>query len=290
MMEINKSYKTAYGAAYARLLEQYQPQKIKLFDDSLVKNFFSSYISFLMQFSIIRKMLIFNYDIASAGILGLQVCRTKYIDDALKEAIDNGIEQLVILGTGFDTRPYRISCAKRIKVFEVDLPIILDKKRRVIEKCLGEVPNDIIFTPIDFNTQTLEEVLTGKELDFAKPIFFIWEGVTQYITEEAVKNTLKFISKASANSIVLFTYVLKSVIDRTSNIAGADFLMNYFEMGEQTWNFGLNPSDISDFVNQYNLTLIEDVGASYYLENYLKPLGRNLYVSEMERIIYARIT
>lgn len=53
--------------------------------------------------------------------------------------------------------------------------------------------------------------------------------------------------------------------------------------------FGLNPSDISNFIKQYNLKLIEDVGVSYYQENYLKPIGRKLNVSLIERISYAKI-
>lgn len=82
---------------------------------------------------------------------------------------------------------------------------------------------------------------------------------------------------------------MKSVIDRTSSLVGADNLTNYLKMGEQIWSFGLEPEDISDFLKQYNLTLIEDIGASYYQENYMKPIGRNLDVSEIERIVYAKV-
>lgn len=289
MMDGNESYRTAYVAAYARLIEQYEPKETRLFNDSFVKNFFSNYISFIMQFTIIRNILIFMYNATSTGLLGLQVCRTKYIDEKLKEAMDKGIEQVVILGAGFDTRLYRISDINRMRGFEVDLSILQDKKKMIIKKCLGELPNNIIFAPIDFNIQTLEEVLAIKELDFSKPIFFIWEGVTQYITKEAVINTLKFISKAPSGSAVVFTYALKSVVDGTTNIIGADILTTLFKAGEQAWRFGLNPSEINNFIKEYNLELIEDVGSSYYQENYLKPIGRKLDVSLIERITYAKI-
>ena len=83
--------KTAYDAAYARLIEEYQPSEIRLFDDPLAKMFFINYISFFMQFSFIRKLSTFMYNITSTGIFGLQVCRTRYIDNVLKEAIDDGI-------------------------------------------------------------------------------------------------------------------------------------------------------------------------------------------------------
>ena len=199
-MDRNESYKTAYVTAYARLIEQYEPRETRLFNDSFVKNFFSNYLSFIMKFTIVRNLLIFMYNATLTGLFGLQVCRTKYIDVKLKEAMDKGIEQVVILGAGFDTRLYRIPDINRMRGFEVDLPIMKDKKKRIIKKCLGELPSNVIYTPIDFNIQTLDEVLAIKELNFSKPIFFIWEGVTQYITKEAVSNTLKFISKASSGS------------------------------------------------------------------------------------------
>ena len=288
-MESNQSYKTAYVAAYARLIEQYQPIELRLFNDSLVKKFFSNYICYMMKFSVLRKILIFMYNTSAVGLLGLQVCRTKYIDDILKKAINEGIKQIVILGTGFDTRAYRIPGINEIKVFEVDLPIILDKKQGIIRKCIGEIPNNVIFTPIDFNVQKLDEVLVAKDLEVSKPSLFIWEGVTQYITEEAITNTLKFISKNSSGSRVVFTYILKSVIDGSSNIIDGEGLRNLFEAGNQPWHFGLNPSEVNDFIGKNNLRLIEDIGASYYQENYLKPIGRNLDISKFERIIYATV-
>lgn len=290
MMESNQSYKTAYGAAYARLIEQYQPKELRLFNDSVVKIFFSNYISYMMKFSVLRKILIFMYNASAVGLLGLQVCRTKYIDDILKKAINEGIKQIVILGTGFDTRAYRIPGINEIKVFEVDLPNILDKKQSLIRKCIGNIPDNIIFTPIDFNVQKLDEVLMDKDLELSKPSLFIWEGVTQYISEEAIINTLKFISNTSSGSMLVFTYILKSVIDGTSNKIDGEALMNLFKAGDQPWQFGLNPSEVNDFIEPYNLRLIEDIGASYYQKNYLKPIGRNLNISEFERIIYARVS
>lgn len=288
-MEGNESYKTAYAAAYARLVEQYEPKETRLFNDIFVKNFFSRYISSIMRFKAIRNLMIFMYNTASTGLFGLQVCRTKYIDEKLKEAIDNGVEQVVILGAGFDTRLFRIQNTNRIKGFEIDLPMMQDKKKKIMKKCLGELPRNIIFTPIDFNIQTLDEVLEVIELDFSKPIFFIWEGVTQYITKEAVENTLRFISKASSESAVVFTYALESVVDGTANIIGVETLTTLLKAGGQTWNFGINPSEIENFIKQYNLELIEDVGSSYYQENYLKPIGRKLDVSLIERIAYAKL-
>jgi methyltransferase (TIGR00027 family) len=285
----NQSWKTAFVAASGRLLEQYQPKEIRLFDDPVIKIFFSKLTLFQMQFKIVRDMQIMMSDFMTKGALGTLLGRTKYIDDLLESAISNHIDQVVILGAGLDTRPYRFSNSNHIKIIEVDLPIMQNIKKEKIQKHLGALPTNVTFIPIDFNSQTLDQVLTSKELDFSRPIFFIWEGVTQYITDEAVKNTLKFISRASSGSMVVFSYVLKNIIDKKSNPLETDTMLDYFESKNQSWIFGLDPLSINDFINQFDLTLVEDIGASYYQENYLKPLKRSLAVSEYERIVYAKI-
>ena len=66
------------------------------------------------------------------------------------------------------------------------------------------------------------------------------------------------------------------MIDKSSNVVGTENLINLFEMGDITWNFGFNQSEISDVINKYNLTLIEDVRNSYYQEKYLRPIKSNL--------------
>jgi len=287
-MSHNKSWRTAFLPATPRLIEQYEINGMRLFDDSFIKNFHSKFTLFMMQFKIIRDLERMMLDIFSKGAFGLILCRTKYIDDVLQISIDNGIQQVVILGAGLDTRPYRIESSDNLKVVEVDLPIMQNIKKRKVRKCLGELPTHITYVPIDFNKQSLEEVLSNEVLDTGKPIFFIWEGVTQYITEEAVKSTFRFISKAVIGSAVVFSYILKDVIDKTSDIEGINDVMDYFITKDQSWEFGLEPSNVGEFLKPFKLITIEDVGDSYYQERYLKPIGRKLDVSEMERVIYAK--
>lgn len=287
-MPSNQSWRTAFLVTTPRLIEQYETNDMRLFDDLIIKRFFSKMTLFMMQFKIIRDIERMMLDLLAKGTFGLIICRTKYIDDLLQTAIDNGMEQVVILGAGLDTRPYRIEAMNRIKIFEVDLPIIQNIKKEKIRKCLGALPTHITYVPIDFNKQVLEDALNNEALDTRKPIFFIWEGVTQYITEEAVKSTLGFISKTVVGSAVVFTYILKDVIDKTSDIDGANDVMNYFITKDQTWNFGINPSKVYEFLTQFKIELIEEVGASYYHEKYLKPMDRKLNISEIERAVYAQ--
>ncbi len=281
--------RTALGAAICRLIEQYQPEKTRLFDDPVAKELVGGPIRFLMQFATMRNFTLKQTDAAAKGIYGVQICRTRYIDDAVQAAISQGIKQLVILGAGYDTRPYRLPEMESVQVFELDLPTMQDDKKKKLQKYLGRLPDRVSFIPIDFDTQTVEAVFSGTAFNPAKPALFIWEGVTQYISEEAVRQTLAFVGKSAPGSIIVFTYILKSIIERRPDIPGADHLMDVVAK-QSPWVFGLEPSGIPDFLKPYHLCLIADVGKVDYQEKYLKPVKRNLVVFEGERIVQATVS
>ena len=191
-----------------------------------------------------------------------------------------------ILGAGLESRLYRLPGIERVNAFEVDLPAVQDDKKKKIQKYFGRLPEHVTFIPIDFDTQTLEDVFAGTPFDLSRPAMFIWEGVTQYITEEAVRRTLAFVGKSAPGSILVFTYIVKSIIERRSDIPGADQLMDVVAQ-DSSWIFGLEPSSIPAILKPFHLSLIADGGNADYQEKYLKPLGWSLVVSEGERIALA---
>jgi methyltransferase (TIGR00027 family) len=103
---------------FAGSLSSTSPKKNRLFDDPVAKELVGAPIRFLMQFAGMRRLTVQQTDAVAKGIYGVQVCRTRFIDDVVQAAISQGIEQLVILGAGYDTRPYRLPQTKTVKVFE----------------------------------------------------------------------------------------------------------------------------------------------------------------------------
>lgn len=280
--------RTALGTAICRLIEQYQSNETRLFNDPVTKELVGTPIRLMMQVAMMRNYTIKQTDAVAQGIFGAQICRTRYIDDAVQAALSQGINQLVILGAGMDTRPYRLPGINGVRVFEVDLPAVQNDKMKKIQKHFGRFPENVAFIPIDFDTQSLEEVFAGATFDPSRPAVFIWEGVTQYISEEAVQRTLTFVGKSVPGSILLFTYVLKSIIERRSNIPDAEHMLDVVAK-TAPWVFGLEPSSLPSFLKPFHLALVADVGNADYQEKYLKPLGRNLVVFEGERVVQAAI-
>jgi methyltransferase (TIGR00027 family) len=280
---------TALGAAVCRLIEQYQPEKTRLFNDLLVKDLVGAPFRALMQFASMRNLTMQQMDAITPGIYGVQISRTRFIDDAVQDALLRGIGQVVILGAGLDTRPYRLAGIERVKVFEVDLPSVQEEKKKKLQKRFGHLPEHVTFIPIDFDTQNLEAVFTGTAFDPASPAVFVWEGVTQYLSEEAVRQTLAFVGRSASGSNLVFTYVLKSLIERRSGIAGADKMMDRMAKQGSPWLFGLEPESLASFLEPFHLHLLADVGSADYQANYFKPMKRGLVVSEMERIAQATV-
>lgn len=288
-MDKNNSGQTAFGAATARLMEQYEKAEWRLFYDPVITHLTNRITVFLMGFKSVRKVMFKLFDNQTDGIYGSQVCRTRFIDEKMQAALDSGIEQILILGAGLDTRAYRMALNEQAKVFEIDLAWVQKYKTEKLKKFYGALPKQVCYAPIDFNMQAISEVLKESPFDFQKPTFIIWEAVTQYISPAAVTKTFQFISTMPAGSSVVFTYVLESVIKKESKIRGANELMAFFEKRNSPWLFGIEPNALKTYLLQFGLVLTEDVGCEYYQQKYLNPINRKLNVTEIERVTLARI-
>jgi hypothetical protein len=143
------------------LIEQYQPEETRLFSDPLVKGMVGAPIRVLMQSARMRNLTMQQMDAITPGIYGVQISRTRFIDDAVQDAFSRGIGQVVILGAGLDTRPYRLAGIERAKVFEVDLPSVQGEKKKKLQKHFGRLPAHVTFLPIDFDTQSRRCIIPG---------------------------------------------------------------------------------------------------------------------------------
>lgn len=139
---------------------------------------------------------------AARGIADNLALRTSAIDRAVRDAIVIGARQLVILGAGYDGRAWRMLELAGVKVFEVDHPSTqADKRRHVPElpRPIGEVS----FVAIDFEHESIDEVLNRAGHDPSVPTCWIWEGVVMYLTHDAMHATLAGIAGRSASGSTL---------------------------------------------------------------------------------------
>jgi methyltransferase (TIGR00027 family) len=118
------------------------------------------------------------------------------------------------------------------------------------------------------------------------PTFFIWEGVTQYLTADAVRATFDQLAQAASGSRLDFTYVRRDFIDGV-NLYGAPVLYRNMRQRSQVWKFGLLPGEIEGFLADYGWRLIEQAGPDELMDRYVRPAGRDLTASQIEWSVYA---
>ena len=238
----------------------------------------------------VRHALIALAERRGPGALGMLLCRTRYIDDALCSALEEGLDQVVNLGVGFDTRAYRISGIDQTHVFEVDQPVPLAWKQSRLQQVLGSPPPHVAFVPIDFNEQKLEDALTTAGFRNGAKTFFIWEGVTQYITAEAVDATFRYVSRATApGSEIVFTYIHRGIVDGSARSETDEIFVSATQRGGMPWIFGLDPAELAGYLAARVLSLVDHAGASEYRARYLDPLSRQMDVYEGERMVLAQV-
>ena len=238
----------------------------------------------------LRQLLVAVTELRGPGAYGNLVCRTRYIDDSLLAALKGGLDQVVILGAGFDWRPYRIPGIDLTRVFEVDLPEVQAIKQKYILKTYNNFPAHVTLVPVDFNDQDLAEQLHAAGFREGLRTFFVWEGVTQYITEQAVDSTLRFISSANATGgIVVFTYIHRGIIDGYERSVIDEKMLSIANQGGVPWVFGFDPSEIEPYLAARGLKFLEEAWTPVYNRLYLQPVGRQMEVFAGERIVQAAV-
>jgi methyltransferase (TIGR00027 family) len=270
-------------------VEQSFPREQRLITDDVAYRFLPLAMKALVtltRFQPARALLIGLSERDSPGVWGGMLRRKRYIDDKVVEGLSAGLAAVVNLGAGLDTRAYRLPSLRTVPVFEVDLPENVERKRARLQQVFGRVPDHVTLVPIDFDRQDLETVMASHGHRLEEKTFFIWEGVTQYLTETGVRRTFDYLAKAQTGSRLVFTYVRKEFIDGTC-LFGLSARPQVVRIRDQLWHFGQAPDQVAEFLAQYSWREVEQMGSQEATAWYPAPSGRTLEASDIERAVYA---
>ncbi len=163
--------------------------------------------------------------------------RTRYYDDRLGEQIAQGCKQVVILGSGLDTRPVR-KAAPGVAYFEIEDAGTLDLKRARY----SETGTDARVTLISANyvTSGVIALLEANGFDRGLPSFFIWEGNTMYLTSTRVMKVLNDLKDNVRRFAISFDYMDEAVVGMTTGEEGATAFVERFAGMGAPWTYGLD--------------------------------------------------
>jgi methyltransferase (TIGR00027 family) len=212
-------------------------------------------------------------DWATDGLLQFVLARHRYMDDALARALRGKVEQIVLLGAGYDMRAYRFAKALRKRpLFEVDHPATSDRKASIVARHAEELPAaEVRRVAVDFETQSFRDELRKAGFRERRKTFFVWEGVSMYLTRSAVKKTLATLRLMSApgSQVVLDLWFLPDEHDLRS--VARRFSSNFLALLGEPVTFGLHPEDAGPFFERLGFRLQDVADASVLRQRYFTP-------------------
>jgi methyltransferase (TIGR00027 family) len=277
--------------ALSRALETCKPEDRRICCDPFAKRFLSArYRPFLIGRPV-RAATERLIESMFAGHHYYVVARTRYFDDALVTSLVEPLEQLVILGAGYDSRAYRFADRlSRTTVFEVDHPATSRAKREATSRFPRDgVAPQVAYVPVDFTVDTLAERLIRSGYAPDARTLFLWEGVTPYLDGEAVDGTLEFVRSCSAaGSIVVFDYILRSVVEGRCTMRGAQKEAEKMSNTDEPLTFGISDGQAAAFLSDRGFHRVVDIGADELKQSYFTTTdSRRRYVKPWWRIAQA---
>ena len=282
---------TAQGVAKQRLIETIAGPDKRVINDPYADSFVigSGFIKLMGH-----KLNAWLSEKLAPGFHEHLIARTKFIDELIEKSAVNGIEQYVILGAGYDSRAHRLELPSSLKIFEVDQPEVSDNKLAKLPK---ELPNseNVTYVNIDFSYQSLTDQLISAGFDQEKSTIFTLEGVSQYITKEAVSSTIKELASLTrdTNSIFFMSYV-DELLDKNPEACfgegypnpakKAKLIKSLSDKVGEPWISFYSDAEIEDLLSQNGYSIKENVTLEELNSLYFSPVGRTLNENQIFKL------
>ncbi len=217
------------------------------------------------------------------GAYEFMLARTLFFDELVLHALQANVAQIVFLGAGYDSRPYRFQeFIRDTHIFEVDAAPTQQRKQTCLEQAGILIPPQVHFAPINFETDALQAALQSAGYRSAQQTLFIWEGVSYYLSQEAVDMLLATIrSIAGHGSSIGFDYAaLSPATLQNSDVQEFRQMMRTRHADEPT-TFGIPAGQIEAFLSEHGFQVVEhltaaDLNDRYFAEAGSAPTGRVL--------------
>ena len=167
-------------------------------------------------------------------------------------------------------------------------------KKKVMGEKLADLPVNVTYAPIDFNTQDLGTVLAklGYQKN-QKTLFNLGGGCLLLGPSRRRGEHPAFYRQESApGSSVVFDYLPPSVVNGTNKNPYAKIVAEYVRSVGEPFTFGIEPANCGAFLKKQNLTQVSDIGHDYLVKEYMtssngQPFGT---LPDFFRITQAKVT
>lgn len=185
---------TAQWTTLARALELDRPAEQRIVTDQYAPAFLTPGYRAVLQTLRLGSPLVRRAErVDVVGLVAFVLCRHAFIDEHLLGALADGVQQVVVLGAGYDARAYRFADEIGTRpVYEVDLAPLSRRKAAIVRDrrdLFGAT--QVRRVEIDFRSDSLAERLQSAGFEVGAKTFVVWEGVSMYLSGDAVSATLR---------------------------------------------------------------------------------------------------
>lgn len=201
-----------------------------------------------------------------------ELVRTKFIDEAMLAEVAAGLDELILLGAGFDSRPYRFAEELRgVRVIEVDHPASQASKRARLRRLLGHEPEHVTFVGIDFTCEDLDAALVAAGHERSAKTLFVWSGVSFYLPEHAVAEVLSWVAAHdSPRASIVFDAFWAEAIDGSREYYGARELRKAAAARDEPLRWGIPVGRVAETLSRFGLqeeqTLTGEQASAIYMK------------------------
>lgn len=231
----------------------------------------SRWFDFAMNHAWARKMIFAGERRLLPGIIAHYLVRKRRIEMAVREALDSGVRQVVILGAGFDTLAWRLHGEFPATIFlELDHPATQDAKR----SALPPAPN-LFYGQVDLSSETLGNALNAcPRFSPEQSSVFVAEGLTMYLSVSRVTALMREFSRlAGPAGRVIFTFMEEDASGSIGFRGESPWISRWLSWRSEPFLWGISRANLPAFLASNGLgsgVVIDDVQLS---EQILAPCG-----------------
>ena len=281
--------KMAEGMAMHRYLESLKSEEERICYDPYAIYFISpELIEYGIKHPDEAKFKIEQMEKIFPGLSSSIIARVRYFDDYVMKYIEDGVEQLLILGAGYDTRAYRIKELKDIKVFEVDHPSTQSFKIKKIRDIFGTIPYNVSYVSLDFEFEELGQKLFENGYESSKKTLLIMEGLIMYIPKGAVQKIFSFFTiNSGTDSSIIFDYYPESVVNGSCKQEIGINIRNFVIQQGEPLQFGIEEESIREFLSDNGFKHIKNVCGEDYKKAYFHGNNENREICSLLSFAHA---
>ena len=288
MQQDSKRSHTAEGVAALRAAGAHERNPDIRNPDYLAERFIGSGQRLVVKIAPLRAASLSIFDRALPGLYWFLTARTKYFDAVLLQEVQAGVQQVVILGAGADSRAYRFADQlAEVQVFELDHPATGAWKQQQIRRLFSSPPKQVSYVPVDFSSEALDEALDRADVKREQQTFFLWEGVVPYLTFEAIDATLAAVARFAEGSSIAFDYLYQDIFTEATSYPESHKFFSYLAKHGEPLLTGFDSAELDDYLARYGLELADHAGPEELVRRHLK--DSKGHIQSFAAIAHARV-